>query len=88
MDNNNNIDLIIEDFRNKILEIIQTSNLAPSIIFYLFKDIYNMVEKDYNNYVNILNQQKEKEEIKKMTQDLDELSKNIESQDGNDQEED
>ena len=80
---NDNVDLMVEGVRNKLLEVIQNSGLTASVTFYLLKDVYNTIEKDYNNYINILNQQKEKEEIKEMAEDL----KNLVDQVKDDQEE-
>ena len=44
-------DLKIIDFRQQINQLINSSNLDAGIIYYIMKDIFYEVEKQYNNIV-------------------------------------
>ena len=52
-----NINLIIEEFKDSIVNTINGSNLPPAIVYYIFKDIYKDVESSYTNYLNQARQQ-------------------------------
>lgn len=52
-----NINLIIEEFKDSIVNTINGSNLPPAIVYYIFKDIYKDVESSYTNYLNQAKQQ-------------------------------
>lgn len=45
------INLIIEDFKNNIINTINGSQLPPAIVYYIFKDINKDVEASYRNYI-------------------------------------
>ena len=52
-----NVNLIIEEFKDSIVNTINGSNLPPAIVYYIFKDIYKDVESSYTNYLNQAKQQ-------------------------------
>ena len=68
---NDNIDLIIEKTRGDFLSFIQNTNLPPSIIYYLVKDVYISIQKEYFSYLNNLVKQSEQKQTEKISQDLD-----------------
>lgn len=45
------INLIIEDFKNNIINTINGSQLPPAVVYYIFKDINKDVEASYKNYI-------------------------------------
>lgn len=45
------INLIIEDFKNNIINTINGSQLPPAVVYYIFKDINKDVETSYKNYI-------------------------------------
>ena len=45
------INLIIEEFKNNIINTINGSQLPPAIVYYIFKDINKDVEASYRNYI-------------------------------------
>lgn len=45
------INLIIEEFKNNIISTINGSQLPPAVVYYIFKDINKDVEASYSNYI-------------------------------------
>ena len=70
---NDNIDLIIEKTRGDFLSFIQNTNLPPSIIYYLVKDVYISIQKEYFSYLNNLVKQDEQKQAEKINQDLSDM---------------
>ena len=48
----NNINLVIEDFKNSIVENINNCGLPPAMVFYVMKDVYRDVEDGYKRYLD------------------------------------
>lgn len=59
-----NINLSIEELNLNIKKIIEEANLPIGIVYYIFKDIFNEIEKMYYASLNsvILNQQQQQKE--------------------------
>ena len=45
------ISLQSEQFKNKLLNQINQEQLPPVIIYYIIKDIYDIIENSYKNYL-------------------------------------
>ena len=45
------IDMKIVDFRQQLNNLINSSNLDAGIIYYIIKDVYYEVDKQYHNIV-------------------------------------
>ena len=45
------INLVIEEFKNNIINTINGSQLPPAVVYYIFKDINKDVEASYSNYI-------------------------------------
>ena len=61
------IDTQINLFRNNIARVITTSQLPPSVLYYVFKDVLNEVGTLYEDVL-----QKEAEKIQKEAEDIKE----------------
>lgn len=48
----NNVNLLTEQFKDSIVEIVNNSGLPPAIIYYVMKDTFKDIESGYNNYIN------------------------------------
>ena len=46
------INLVIEQFKQDIFQRCQDAQLPISIIYYVMKDLFKEIESDYINYVN------------------------------------
>ena len=46
------INLMIENFKQNLLYGINTAQLPPSIIYYVLKDVFEETQKAYFDYVN------------------------------------
>ena len=46
------ISLQSEQFKNKLLNQINQEQLPPVVIYYIIKDINNIIEDSYRNYLN------------------------------------
>lgn len=55
------INLIIEQYKQNLLQIINTEQLPPSIKYYVLKDVFTLAESSYYNYINQIQQQKQME---------------------------
>ena len=84
---NDNVDLMVEEARNNILKAIQNSGLTPSVTFYLLKDVYNSIEKDYFNYITSLQLGQDKQSIKDISGATTENFSHLTKQNNDDQEE-
>ena len=47
----NNINLLTEQFKDSIVDIVNSSGLPPAIIYYVMKDIFKDIESGYTNYI-------------------------------------
>ena len=47
-----NINLMIEDFKDNLVNTINNAGFPPSIVYYILKDVYSNVESSYFNYLN------------------------------------
>ena len=57
--NNQDINVYIEDFKQDIIDKINTSGLPASVIYYVMKDIYSKIESEYTSYIRQSRQQLE-----------------------------
>lgn len=46
-----NINLIIEDIKSQIINIINSSGLPISVIYYLMSDVYKKLDIEYKSYI-------------------------------------
>lgn len=46
-----NINLIIEDIKSQIIDIINSSGLPISVIYYLMSDVYKKLDIEYKSYI-------------------------------------
>lgn len=46
------INLIIENFKQTIFDAANQSGLPLSVVYYVFSDVFREVETEYNNYIN------------------------------------
>lgn len=47
-----NINLMIEDFKNHIIDTINNAGFPPSVVYYVLKDIFTDVEASYKNFIH------------------------------------
>ena len=47
-----NINLMIEDFKNNIIDTINNAGFPPSVVYYVLKDIFTDVEASYKNFIH------------------------------------
>lgn len=57
-----NLNLESLSFRNQMAQLISSSSLPACIIYYIIKDIYQNIEKQYENILLMQQQQLEAEE--------------------------
>ena len=58
------ISLSIEDYKNNVVDAVNSSEFPPAIIYYIIKDIFQNVEQNYLSYI----QQAKREENKMLEQ--------------------
>ena len=46
-----NINLMIEDFKDNLVNTINNAGFPPSIVYYILKDVYSNVESSYFSYI-------------------------------------
>lgn len=46
-----NINLMIEDFKDNLINTINNAGFPPSIVYYILKDVYSNVESSYFSYL-------------------------------------
>lgn len=46
------INLIIENFKQTIFDAANQSGLPLSVVYYVLSDVFREVETEYNNYIN------------------------------------
>ena len=46
-----NINLMIEDFKDNLINTINNTGFPPSIVYYILKDVYSNVESSYFSYL-------------------------------------
>lgn len=46
-----NINLMIEDFKDNLINMINNAGFPPSIVYYILKDVYSNVESSYFSYL-------------------------------------
>lgn len=59
------INLVIEQYRQNLLQVINTEQLPPSIKYYILKDVFALAESSYYNYINQIQQQIQAEAAQK-----------------------
>jgi hypothetical protein len=47
-----NINLMIEDFKDNLVNTINNAGFPPSIVYYILKDVYSNVESSYFSYIH------------------------------------
>lgn len=45
------INLVIEDFRQNLIKQCNEAGLPASVVYYVFKDVFNLVEDQYRDYL-------------------------------------
>lgn len=63
-----NINLMIEDFKDNLVNTINNAGFPPSIVYYILKDVYSNVESSYFNYLN-----QQRRQLAQMQQEQTEL---------------
>ena len=63
-----NINLMIEDFKDNLVNTINNAGFPPSIVYYIPKDVYSNVESSYFNYLN-----QQRRQLAQMQQEQTEL---------------
>lgn len=63
-----NINLMIEDFKDNLINTINNAGFPPSIVYYILKDVYSNVESSYFNYLN-----QQRRQLAQMQQEQTEL---------------
>ena len=58
------INLIIENFKNSIVQMVNENNLPPAVVYYIFKDVFKDIETSYTNYLNQVRKQQKNEQIR------------------------
>lgn len=67
------INLKLQSLKENILNQLATSNLPPSMVYYGMKDIMRMVQRDYENYINMaLQKQQEEKQQQENNEDQEE----------------
>ena len=66
------INLVIEEFKNNIINTINGSQLPPAVVYYIFKDINKDVEASYKNYIQQAQQRQAAAAMQKATAPEDE----------------
>ena len=46
------INLVIEDFKDKLLDMVNNTNLPVSIIAYVFNDVNRDIQSSYHSYLS------------------------------------
>ena len=67
-----NFNLQCDLFKNNLIQVINKSNLPAAVIYYIYKDIFQEIQKNYMGILNsqILSQNKKPVEIKSTTQQV------------------
>lgn len=59
--NNQNINLLSEQFKQKILNTINQAQLPASLVYYILKDIFNSLEIGYFNSLNTISKEQKQQ---------------------------
>lgn len=51
------ISVVIEEFKQNIIDTINNSHFPPAVTYYILKDIFATTEAQYFNYLNSVKQQ-------------------------------
>lgn len=64
-----NINLMIEDFKDNLINTINNAGFPPSIVYYILKDVYSNVESSYFNYLNQQKRQVAENQLQQLEQE-------------------
>ncbi len=56
---NQDINLVIENFKNSIISQINNSGLPAGVVYYVIKDVFQNTETSYYNYIGQLRREAE-----------------------------
>lgn len=63
MNNNKDINLIIEEFKQGLVNSVNQSNLPLSVCYYVMKDVFNELVSTYENYIKQVQQTQRENEL-------------------------
>lgn len=66
-----NFNLKCDDFKSKIIEIINQSDLPIAVVYYIFQSVYTEIENTYFGTINSARLKQQKEAIEKLKQDVE-----------------
>ncbi len=66
-----NFNLKCDDFKSKIIEIINQSDLPIAVVYYIFQSIYTEIENTYFGTINSARLNQQKKSIEKLKQDIE-----------------
>lgn len=64
-----NIDLMIEDFKDNLVNTINNAGFPPSIVYYILKDVYSNVESSYFSYLRQQKRQVAENQLQQLVQE-------------------
>lgn len=63
MNNNKDINLIIEEFKQGLVNSVNQSNLPLAVCYYVMKDVFNELVSTYENYIKQVQQTQRENEL-------------------------
>lgn len=84
MDKQKDINLVIENFREGLIQYLNSTELPPSVTFYIFKDVYQAVEKDYGTIINNLMREEQKRALMQNELQSNDINESESTEDVND----
>lgn len=64
-----NINLMIEDFKDNLVNTINNAGFPPSIVYYILKDVYSNVESSYFSYIRQQRRQVAENQLQQLGQE-------------------
>lgn len=64
-----NINLMIEDFKDNLINTINNAGFPPSIVYYILKDVYSNVESSYFSYLRQQKRQVAENQLQQLGQE-------------------
>lgn len=64
-----NINLMIEDFKDNLINTINNAGFPPSIVYYILKDVYSNVESSYFSYLRQQKRQVTENQLQQLGQE-------------------
>lgn len=64
-----NINLMIEDFKDNLMNVINNVGFPPSIVYYILKDVYSNVESSYFSYLHQQKRQVAENQLQQLGQE-------------------